>query len=284
MPLTTRIRAAVAAVESAGGVVRSTTLLAAGHSQRVLDAMIAGGLLKRVRRVWLVGPSAEPSRVAAARGGVLLTCVTEAKRLGLWVMDEDARAHVAVPRHRGHVDVAPGTVLHWARPVVPRDRDELSDPIENVLAAVASCRPREEALAVWESALRKGLVDPLTLQRLPFTGAARELRAGLSPVSDSGLETLFLLRSRRWGVLVVPQVWIAGHDVDFLIGERLVVQIDGATHVGAQRSSDIEHDARLKLMGYHVIRIAYDHVVHRWPQVQAVILRAVAQGLHQISP
>lgn len=282
MPLTTRVDAAVADVASAGGIVRSTTLLAAGHSQRVLDAAIAGGLLRRVRRVWLAGPTADPHRVAAARAGVLLSCVTEARRLGLWVMDDGARAHVAAPRHRGHVGVAPGTVVHWARPVVPRGRDDLSDPIENVLALVASCCPFEHALAVWESAVRKQLVDPLTLQRLPFTGAAREVRAHLSPVSDSGLETLFLVRSRRWGVSVVPQVWIAGHDVDFLVGDRLVVQIDGGTHVGAQRTSDIEHDARLTLMGYHVIRISYDHVINRWQQVQGVILQALAQGLHQI--
>ena len=264
--------------------MRSTTLRAAGHSQWVIDNAIRTGRLQRLRRVWLAIPDADPLHRAAARAGVIISCVTEAKRLGLWVLESGDHAHVAVARHRGRVDVAPGTVMHWARPVVPRDPDDLSDRIENVLALVAECLPFEEALAVWESALRTGRVDPLSLRRLPFVGAAKEVRESLSPVSDSGLETFFGVRSRRWGVSVVAQVWIAGHDVDFLIGDRLVVQIDGGTHVGAQRTSDIEHDARLQLMGYHVIRVGYDQVVNRWPEVQNVILQAIAQGLHQIRP
>ncbi|HYP73948.1 MAG TPA: DUF559 domain-containing protein, partial [Microbacterium sp.] len=71
-----------------------------------------------------------------------------------------------------------------------------------------------------------------------------------------------------------------GHRVDFLIGARLILQIDGGTHVGAQRDSDIRHDAQLMLLGYHVIRVGYDQVVGRWHEVQDLIMRAVAQGLH----
>lgn len=264
----------------AGGIVRSSELRMRGHSQWAIDRAIAEGRVERVRRVWLATPDADPVLRSAARDGVVVSCVTEAARLGLWVRRKSG-AHVAAIPHRGRVEVVPSVTVHWAQPVVRRDRNALSDPIENVLALVASCQPFEDALAVWESAVRKRLTDPLTLQRLPFTGAAREVRRRLSPVSDSGLETFFLLRSRRWGVAVVPQMWIAGHDVDFLIGERLVVQIDGATHVGAQRASDIEHDAVLKLMGYHVIRVGYDHVVHQWPKLQSVIMTAIAQGLHQ---
>ncbi|WP_309082499.1 endonuclease domain-containing protein [Microbacterium sp.] len=91
------------------------------------------------------------------------------------------------------------------------------------------------------------------------------------------------MRARlRW--LRVPiriQTWIAGHRVDALIGDRLVLQIDGATHVGAQRSEDIRHDAELKLMGYHVIRVSYTQVMFEWHVVQDLIMRAIAQGLHR---
>lgn len=76
------------------------------------------------------------------------------------------------------------------------------------------------------------------------------------------------------------QTWIAGHRVDALIGDRLVVQIDGGTHVGAQRSADIRHDAELMLMGFHVIRVGYHQIIDEWPVVQDQIMRAVAQGLH----
>ncbi len=77
-----------------------------------------------------------------------------------------------------------------------------------------------------------------------------------------------------------PQAWVAGHRVDFLIGERLVLQIDGGHHVGRQRRSDIAHDARLMLLGYHVIRVDYVQVVDRWHEVSGLVQRAVAQGLH----
>lgn len=80
---------------------------------------------------------------------------------------------------------------------------------------------------------------------------------------------------------LVSQVWIAGHLADFLIGDRLVLQIDGGHHVGAQRSSDTHHDAELMLLGYHVIRVTYAQVIHRWQEVLDLILRAVGQGLHR---
>ncbi|MGL1231762.1 DUF559 domain-containing protein [Vibrio parahaemolyticus] len=57
--------------------------------------------------------------------------------------------------------------------------------------------------------------------------------------------------------------------------------MDGGHHVGAQRTSDIRHDAELLLLGYHVIRVGYEQIVHRWPEVQDRILHAVAQGLHR---
>ena len=81
-------------------------------------------------------------------------------------------------------------------------------------------------------------------------------------------------------VPIIPQAWIAGHRVDFLIGDRLVLQIDGGHHVGAQREADIEHDAALMLLGYHVVRVDYRQIIDRWHTVQDMIARAVAQGLH----
>ena len=60
-----------------------------------------------------------------------------------------------------------------------------------------------------------------------------------------------------------------------------VLQIDGGSHVGAQRDSDNRHDAELRLRGYHVIRVGYRQVVDNWPEVQALVMAAVAAGLHR---
>jgi len=241
---------------------------------------VRSGVLVRPRGGWLAVPDADPELLAAARDGVVLTCATQARRLGLWVLRGD-RPHVAAPAHAGAVRTGPGLVVHWAAPLVPRSPGSLEDPIENVLALAASCLPHEEALAIWESALRRGPVDIPGLSRLPLSGRARELLEEANPFADSGLETVIPLRLRWLRLRIVPQAWIAGHRVDFLIGDRLVLQVDGGTHVDAQREEDVRHDAQLMLMGFRVIRVGYHQVLHDWPAVQDLIMRAVAQGLHR---
>jgi len=83
-------------------------------------------------------------------------------------------------------------------------------------------------------------------------------------------------------LLVRQQVWLDRHPVDVLIGERLVVQIDGFEHHGdaRRRRKDIRGDARLVLLGYTALRFDYQQVMFDWPDVEASILGAVARGLH----
>ena len=270
----------IAAYASAnGGVVRTRNLIRAGHSRHSIDRAVARGSILRVRKGWVARPGADAYLVAAARAGVVVSCITQARRLGLWVLHED-RPHVAAPAHSGCVTPR-GATVHWAKPLVPRHPDTLVDPIENVLALVAVCQPFEAALAVWESALRQGLVENDALERMSLPGAARNVLASAIPYSDSGLESFVVPRLKWLKLPLVPQVWISGHRVDFLIGERLVLQIDGGHHMGTQRESDIEHDAQLMLLGYHVIRVGYRQVVERWSSVHDLIVRAVAQGLHR---
>ena len=275
-------------VRSKGGVVRTAALMRVGVSGRVVSAAVAGGSLHRPRRGWVATTDADPELVSAARAGVVLTCITQARRLGLWVLSEE-KPHVGASPHSGTVRVARGNrgagdplaLIHWAAPVVPRLPGRLVDPIENVLLMVAACRPFEEALVIWESALRMEAVDRQVLERLPLSGRARAVLDAAWPFSDSGLESLVMSRLAWLRVRIVAQAWILGHRVDFLIGERLVLQIDGGTHVGRQREEDIRHDARLMLAGYRVIRVGYRQVVGDWPSVQDIIVRAVAQGLHR---
>lgn len=263
-----------------GGVVRAEQVRRAGHGRYVVDNARAMGLVLQPRRGWLAASDADVELLAAARAGVVLSCVTQARRLGLWVLDED-QPHLAAPAHSGSARPTRG-VLHWAQPLVARDPNVLTDPIVNVLALIATCQPFAAALATWESALRHGLVTKQELERLPFGPRGRELRAVAQPYSDSGLETLVLEGLRILRLPIVAQAYLFGRPVDFLIGDRLVLQVDGAHHVGAQRERDIEFDARLMLMGYHVIRVGYVQVVERWPEVQDVVMRAVAQGLHLV--
>lgn len=265
-------------VDRLGGVVRTAALLRAGHSRYTIDRSVAAGQLHRVRRGWVASHDADPELIAAARAGVVLSCITQARRLGLWVLAED-HCHVAADPHRTGASPERATV-HWARALVPRAPGALVDPIENVLALVAACQPFDAALAVWDSALQKGLASTDAMARLRLGPAARAVLAEATVYSDSGIETIFRTRLRWLRVRILTQIWLAGHRADFLIGSRLVVQIDGGHHSGEQRTADAAHDAALMLLGYHVLRFSYRQIVEDWPGVQDVIMRAVAQGLH----
>ena len=270
-------------VDEYGGVIPSRVLIEAGFSYRDLRALCASGEAQRLRQGWLATPGSDAALRTAALCAGTLTCVTQAKRLGLWVTASQSAMHLAM-RPNGRKPAHKGTLhLHWNTPVIRRDPRRLEDGVVNVLANVALCVPMEEAMATWESALKQELVTTTELRRLPFTGRARELASTVTPFADSGLETIVVRRLRRLGLTIRVQSWILGHHVDVLIGDRLVLQIDGGTHVGVQRTSDISHDARLMLNGYHVIRVGYVQVMESWHEVQDLILQAVAQGLAEVT-
>lgn len=273
-------RAVLAELRAAHGVMRVSDLYDAGHTRRTVRSLCDDGWLLRPRRGWVARPKTDQLLVTAATHGVVVTCITEARRLGLWVGETTTAQHFGAHAHSGRVDV-PEARVHWGAPLIPRPRSAVVDPIENVLAIVAKCQPYEQALAIWESALRKDLVQTASLERYKLAPNARRLLAQAQPWSDSGLETFVVPRLRWLRLELRRQIWILGHRVDLLIGDKLVLQIDGGTHVGVQREQDIAHDALLRLHGYHVIRVGYRQVMHRWPEVQDLIMRAVAQGLHR---
>lgn len=265
-------------IRSNGGAMRTSTIIAAGLSKHRIEGLVAVGRLIRPQRGWIALPGLSAETALALRCGAVVSCVSAAEQYGLWIL-EAPRIHLAA-RSRSSALAGSQGRLHFGRPVVPRDPASVRDSIENVLGYVDACRPYAEAHAIWESALNKKLVRLDQLRRLPYKGAAARLLYDCSPYSDSGLESM-VKQSLRWiKVPIRAQTMAHGRCVDFLIGERLVLQIDGGHHVGAQRTSDIAHDAELTLAGYHVIRVSYEQVVHGWPEVQDRILMAVAQGLH----
>lgn len=264
------------ALQLEGRVARARRLEELGVSRHHQRELLARGKLIRPQRGWVALPNVDRKLVFAVQHGVVLTCMSMAHKLGLWTAEMPGLHVAARSPNAGHGKV--GSVTHWAAPVLLREPDALIDPIENVLAYVATCQPREEAHAVWESALRKGLVTRDTLARLPLGRAARELLGECTEFSDSGLESFVLRRLRALRRRVTPQAWIAGHRVDFLIDDWLVLRIDGGQHEGEQRDRDNQHDALLRLQGYVVIRLSYRQVVVGWTEAQRVIMLHLSQG------
>lgn len=261
------------------GIARASALIERGLSRYRLAQEVAAGTLKRIARGWIALPSADPQLVHAAQHGLTVSCISQAARLGLWVKELPAQ-HFAVQRH-GAEKRPPHSRLHYALPLLQRAPYSLQDSIENTLVLVAGCVPFEDAVAIWDSALNKKLVDHSRLEMLPLPRSARSVLESTLPFADSGLESYLRVRLRWLREPIRLQIWISGHRVDALIGERLIMQIDGGHHVGAQRTSDIRHDAELTLMGYTVHRVGYDQMMNNWPEVQELIMHSVALGLHR---
>ena len=277
-----RIAALAQCVDQRGGIAHSSDVRAAGFTDHDVRMLIATASVRRVGRSWIVSSAAPAAGVRAVEAGGRLTCLSEAARRGLWVPDHVA-LHVAMPPSSSR-PLRQGIRYHWSSGPVPTDRRSWHEQPYNLLAHVATCVPRDEALLVWESALRSRLVTAAHLSRVTWYGPrARELAALAGVLSDSGLETLLVVRLRRFALPLRQQVRIEGHEVDALIGERLVVQLDGFQHhrEARDRRRDIAHDARLVLLGYTVLRFDYAQILFGWDEVERTILHAVAQGLHR---
>lgn len=70
--------------------------------------------------------------------------------------------------------------------------------------------------------------------------------------------------------------------VDFLIGDGLVIEVDGAEFHTSRTDfeEDRRRDALLSALGYRVLRFSYNQIASRWPEVEAAIRAAVARGDH----
>ncbi|MBD7957044.1 DUF559 domain-containing protein [Microbacterium sp. Sa4CUA7] len=264
-----------------GGAAHSSELKAAGFTTHAIRVAVQRGAAERVRRSWLVTPGCARSLRRAVEVGGRLTCATAAAHLRLWTPAHEQIHVVVPPTSSRHAD--DGVRLHWSRGPAPVGARALIDPLPNVLWQVARCLPMADALCVWESAIRQKAIAPGVLAHIRWSGeAARAVAAVASHLSDSGVETRFVMLARSIGVSVRQQVWIDGHPVDALIGEHLVAQLDGfAHHQGRDRRRDLAADARLVLLGYTVVRFDYHQVLFQPEEVTAVLATAIAQGRHR---
>ena len=173
--------------------------------------------------------------------------------------------------------------LHYAPGPVPVARTSAIEPVFNLLFHVARCAPRMDALAVWESALSRKIVDPETLLRVIWHSATVSGVARAATVlSDSSIETVFRELMASVGLKMRQQVWVDGHPLDALIGEFLAIQLDGFAHHSSARDRrrDLRADARLVLRGFTILRFDYQQVLFDPDYVIETVLTAVAQGLH----
>ncbi|MET4093354.1 type IV toxin-antitoxin system AbiEi family antitoxin domain-containing protein [Arthrobacter sp. UYCu712] len=217
------------------GVARAKHLAAAGVSDFQLQAALARGAVSRVARGVYALPGADPGLVSIRSLPAEPGCVTAAQLEGLWVLEQAAQPHIAVPHSRRY----PGFVCH--RSAAP---PTLLDSVVQSLR----CLPELDGLVIAESAVvLKGISLRELRRRLRGRNDARERRivAGIVPQSQSIIECMARFLLRRAGFHVESQVNIPGMGhLDLMVDGRLGIETDGA--------------------GFHMDKASFEEDRRRW--------------------
>lgn len=254
-------------------------LQARGLGSREIERALRDGLLVRLRRGWYGTPDLAPSLAHATRIGGRLSCISALESHGAWVIRSDLThvrvgTGIAVPRR---VDAR----LHWTH---ERARPGVDSP-EVALAVAVQCVDRETLVAAVDSVLQRGILSaPEVDQILMSTPRGRAVRALVDGAAESGIESLVRLRLRAHRIRFRSQVTIAGVGrVDFLVGERLVVEVDGyAWHGDPNRfENDRRRDRQLLRRGYLVMRASYRQVIDDLDGLVEAILDVVRRREHR---
>ncbi|WP_245619576.1 DUF559 domain-containing protein [Microbacterium trichothecenolyticum] len=224
-------------------------------------------------------------KAAAAHGG-WITCVSAAVHLGLWVAEHRKHLHVGLrPNGRAYSHADCSCVVHWSD-ADDAKRSAFGVPsVRVVLRQILRCQGLESFFVALESALRQRTLSQADLEwlRQHTNSRARDAIGFARRDADSGLESLLRWRLRRRGLRVRTQQSITSVGrVDFVIGERLIVEVDGAPNHDSEshRHKDLVRDANAAAWGFVTLRFDYALVVHDWDTVELAILGLVDRGLH----
>lgn len=250
------------------------------------------GSIIRVRQGWYAETGRNAELIRAARVGGRATCSTALDLLGFWVVG-DGHLHVRVGPHatqlrhsrdrrRRLVADPAGVRVHWNEHAAHRSRLIVS-PMD-ALRDYAVCARAELVGASAESIAHRRPDLRAEIRRFAAE-RRRTLRRVLDHVdgvSESGTE--FLIRWRLLRTLpmpVVPQAEIPGVGrVDFLIGARLVIEVDSRKYHTdpAAFEADRRRDAALSIRGIRVLRFSYHQVLDEPAAVEAAVRAALARG------
>jgi very-short-patch-repair endonuclease len=176
--------------------------------------------------------------------------------------------------------------VHRSVPAGIADPGFAVDSIEWALLEAIRCQHRIDAIVSLDSALNQRLISMPSALAL-FDHLPRQYSAyahQIDPAAQSGLETKARLGLRRFRVALRTQARIAGVGrVDLLVGDRLVLELDGYRWHSTQEAfeEDRRRDLELIKRGYLVVRLSYDQVMNQWESVVSVIRDLVSRREHR---
>jgi len=278
-----------------GGIARTYELLRDGHTSHQLTAAVRRGEVIRVRQGHYACPELSEAETRAVRVGGRLTGLSAARHHGLWTpRDTPLEVSVAPDARalRSPIDRltrlstlrSPDVAVHWTDRSAPGTRSTVG--VLACLIDVAKTQPARVAFTVTESALHLRRVSPAALRRAirVLPRHLERLLSAASALSGSGGESLAKYEFIATGIRFAQQVSIDGVGrVDFVVGDRLVVEIDGAEFHTTRETfeQDRRRDAALRTAGFRVLRYSYSQVSERWNEVDGAIAAAIREGDHR---
>jgi very-short-patch-repair endonuclease len=276
-------------VDRLGGIARTRELREQGCTRASIAAAVHRGRIIRLRIGWFGVPSLPDPVIRAHRVGGPPACATVAAWRGLWMLN-DPILHVEVAEHDSRfrdqddatravpVRARDDVVLHWVSDGMRSPRG--GQPLVTALQHMATCVPQLDAICAIDSALQRGLVQ-LDALRAGAGPSVRRLLEHCDRSAESGVESIFRVRAIAAGFTMRTQQKLPGGGrVDFLFGDRLVIEVDGSEHHSGHEAfvSDRERDAWHAAIGYRVVRLTYEQVVHRWHEVESLLWLLHAHG------
>ncbi|MEO8829682.1 type IV toxin-antitoxin system AbiEi family antitoxin domain-containing protein [Lapillicoccus sp.] len=291
-----------------GGALGAAQAFAAGASCEDIESWCRSGGLTRVRRGAYVDTSryacAHPDEqyrlrvmaVLLSRGGLDPAghhAALALHRLPLWLVDLDRIDVMArVSKQSGRA----GVVVHPSR-------DAPSDDVEAVRAVTVACALVQTAassgveagVVAADAALARRLCSPddlaAQLAATPVVRAhrrARQMTELVDPRSESVGETRTRLLLVSAGMPVRSQVKVVDRGavlarVDLLVGERVVVEFDGAVKYADDRTGRVLFDEkrredRLRELGFEVVRVTWADLAYPERLLQRVRVALVRVG------
>lgn len=281
-------------VRRRGGLAATYELLRDGHTSHQLTTAVRRGDVIRVRQGHYACPELSTPEIRASRVGGRLTGLAGARHYGIWAPATGILEVTVHPNARSLRSPTDKTVRlsTLARPRVQVSWSDkgaigtrsVTSPLLCLREIVRTKSPLV-AFAAVESALFQGLVSQSRWTR-ELAETPRRRRGQLSASnrnSESGGESLM-----KYHLIVdhIPfeqqrQIDRVGR-VDFLVGAKLVVEVDGARFHNNPHAfeEDRRRDAVLSSLGYRVLRFSYLQVERRWEEVSAAIHAALSRGDH----
>jgi very-short-patch-repair endonuclease len=240
------------------GLLSTRDLRAGGLSSRSIRESVASGRLTRLRRGWFATAGTAPDLITAGRVGGRLSCVRALRLHGCWA-PESPELHVRVSDGI-NVTRVPGSRIHRTEQRVTPGVDA---PHEALRTALIGADLRTLVIIADSVVNRRLLTWNEVRAILSATPRGRRALDLHDPAAESGIETLVRLALRRHRIGARSQIVIPGVGrVDFLIGERLVIEADGYEWHGSREAfeRDRERDRELVRRGYVVVRATYRQV------------------------